>query len=232
MKNDKSQLSLQHIAIIMDGNRRWAKKRNLPVIAGHRAGADALQKIIEASIELNIKYLTVYAFSTENWNRAPEEVNDLMNLLREYLLKLEKDNEDRNAKIRIVGDKNRLDQDILTKINRLEDKTKNNTGITINIALNYGGRNEIIHAIKELSKEELDSLTIDSFNEKLYTYPSPDPDLIIRTAGEQRLSNFLLWQCAYSEFWFTNVLWPDFSKKHLEKAINDFSLRTRKFGGK
>jgi len=232
MKNDKSQLSLQHIAIIMDGNRRWAKKRNLPVIAGHRAGADALQKIIEASIELNIKYLTVYAFSTENWNRAPEEVNDLMNLLREYLLKLEKDNEDRNAKIRIVGDKNRLDQDILTKINRLEDKTKNNTGITINIALNYGGRNEIIHAIKELSKDELDSLTIESFSEKLYTYPSPDPDLIIRTAGEQRLSNFLLWQCAYSEFWFTDVLWPDFSKKHLEKAINDFSLRTRKFGGK
>jgi len=232
MKNDKSQGSLQHIAIIMDGNRRWAKKRNLPIIAGHRAGADALQRVIEASMELNIKHLTVYAFSTENWNRAPEEVNDLMNLLREYLVKLEKDNEDRNAKIRIVGDKNRLDEDILTKINRLEDKTKNNTGITINVALNYGGRNEIIHAIKELSKEELDSLTIDSFNEKLYTYPSPDPDLIIRTAGEQRLSNFLLWQCAYSEFWFTNVLWPDFSKKHLEKAINDFSLRIRKFGGK
>jgi len=232
MKNDKSQGSLQHIAIIMDGNRRWAKKRNLPVIAGHRAGADALQKIIEASIELNIKYLTVYAFSTENWNRAPEEVNDLMNLLREYLLKLEKDNEDRNAKIRIVGDKNRLDQDILTKINRLEDKTKNNTGITINIALNYGGRNEIIHAIKELSKEELDSLTIDSFNEKLYTYLSPDPDLIIRTAGEQRLSNFLLWQAAYSEFWYTDVLWPDFSKKDLENSISDYSNRIRKFGGK
>ena len=232
MKNDKSHTSLQHIAIIMDGIRRWAKKRNLPVIAGHRAGADALQRIIEASIELNIKFLTVYAFSTENWNRAPEEVNDLMNLLREYLVKLEKDNEDKNAKIRIVGDKNRLDKDILTKINRLEDKTKNNTGITINIALNYGGRNEIVHAIKELSKEELEGLTIDSFSEKLYTYPSPDPDLIIRTAGEQRLSNFLLWQCAYSEFWFTDVLWPDFSKKHLKKALNDFSLRIRKFGGK
>ena len=222
----------KHIAIIMDGNRRWARNKGLPIIAGHRAGADALQKIIEACMDIKIKYLTVYAFSTENWNRAPEEVRDLMNLLREYLVKLEKDNKDRNVKIRIIGDINRLDEDIRNKIITIQDKTKDNTGLVINIALNYGGRNEIIYAIKSLSKEELDKLTIESFSEKLYTYPSPDPDLIIRTAGEQRISNFLLWQCAYSEFWYTDVLWPDFSKKELEKAILDYSNRERKFGGK
>jgi len=222
----------RHIAIIMDGNRRWAKKRNLPIIVGHRTGADTLQKIIETCIDIKIEYLTVYAFSTENWNRAPEEVKDLMNLLREYLVKLEKDNKDRNVKIKIVGDINRLDEDIRNKIVALENRTKDNTGLVINIALNYGGRNEIIHAIKSLSKEELEKLTVDSFSEKLYTYPTPDPDLIIRTAGEQRISNFLLWQCAYSEFWYTDVLWPDFSKKDLEKAIFDYSSRDRKFGGK
>jgi len=155
-----------------------------------------------------------------------------MNLLREYLVKLEKDNKDRNVKIKIVGDINRLDEDIRNKIVALENRTKDNTGLVINIALNYGGRNEIIHAIKSLSKEELEKLTVDSFSEKLYTYPTPDPDLIIRTAGEQRISNFLLWQCAYSEFWYTDVLWPDFSKKDLEKAIFDYSSRDRKFGGK
>jgi len=222
----------RHIAIIMDGNRRWAKKRNLPIIVGHRTGADTLQKIIETCLDIKIEYLTVYAFSTENWNRAPEEVKDLMNLLREYLVKLEKDNKDRNVKIKIVGDINRLDEDIRNKIVALENRTKDNTGLVINIALNYGGRNEIIHAIKSLSKEELEKLTVDSFSEKLYTYPTPDPDLIIRTAGEQRISNFLLWQCAYSEFWYTDVLWPDFSKKDLEKAIFDYSSRDRKFGGK
>jgi len=222
----------KHIAIIMDGNRRWAKKRNLPIAMGHRAGADTLQKIIENCMDIGIKYLTVYAFSTENWNRSVEEVNDLMNLLREYLVKLEKDNKDRNVKIRIVGDINRLDEDIRNKIEILQDRTANNTGLVINIALNYGARNEIIHAIKSLSQKELEELSIESFNEKLYTYPSPDPDLIIRTAGEQRLSNFLLWQSAYSEFWYTDVLWPDFSKKDLTKAINDYSKRNRKFGGK
>ena len=222
----------KHIAIIMDGNRRWAKKKKMPVVAGHRAGANTLQNIIEDCMEIGIEYLTVYAFSTENWNRAPEEVNDLMNLLREYLVKLEKDNKDRNVKIRIVGDINRLDEDIRNKIVLLQDRTSENTGLVINIALNYGGRNEIIHAIKSLSLEELNNLSIERFNEKLYTYPSPDPDLIIRTAGEQRLSNFLLWQSAYSEFWYTDVLWPDFSKKELNKAILEYSKRNRKFGGK
>lgn len=222
----------KHIAIIMDGNRRWAKKKKLPISAGHRAGADTLQKIIEYFIDIGIEYLTVYAFSTENWNRSVEEVNDLMNLMREYLVKLEKDNKDRNVKIRIIGDINRLDEDIRNKILALENRTMSNTGLVINIALNYGGRNEIIHAIKSLSHDELESLSIESFNEKLYTYPSPDPDLIIRTAGEQRLSNFLLWQSAYAEFWYTDVLWPDFSKKDIDKAILDYSKRNRKFGGK
>lgn len=222
----------KHIAIIMDGNRRWAKKKKLPISAGHRAGADTLQKIIEYFIDIGIEYLTVYAFSTENWNRSVEEVNDLMNLMREYLVKLEKDNKDRNVKIRIIGDINRLDEDIRNKILALENRTMSNTGLVINIALNYGGRNEIIHAIKSLSHDELGSLSIESFNEKLYTYPSPDPDLIIRTAGEQRLSNFLLWQSAYAEFWYTDVLWPDFSKKDIDKAILDYSKRNRKFGGK
>lgn len=222
----------KHIAIIMDGNRRWAKKKKLPISAGHRAGADTLQKIIEYFIDIGIEYLTVYAFSTENWNRSVEEVNDLMNLMREYLVKLEKDNKDRNVKIRIIGDINRLDEDIRNKILALENRTMSNTGLVINIALNYGGRNEIIHAIKSLSHDELESLSIESFNEKLYTYPSPDPDLIIRTAGEQRFSNFLLWQSAYAEFWYTDVLWPDFSKKDIDKAILDYSKRNRKFGGK
>lgn len=222
----------KHIAIIMDGNRRWAKKKNLPIAMGHRAGANTLQKIIENCMEIGIKYLTVYAFSTENWNRSVEEVNDLMNLLREYLVKLEEDNKDRNVRIRIVGDINRLDEDIRNKIIILQEKTDKNSGLVINIALNYGGRNEIIHAIKSLSREELEELSIESFNKKLYTYPSPDPDLIIRTAGEQRLSNFLLWQSAYSEFWYTDVLWPDFSKKELNKAILEYSKRNRKFGGK
>ena len=221
-----------HIAIIMDGNRRWAKKRNLPIAAGHKAGAETLQKIIEVSMELGIKYLTVYAFSTENWKRDPKEVNDLMNLLREYLVKLEKDNEDKNSRICVIGDITRLDEDLQEKIKALQDKTKNNDGIVINVALNYGGRDEIINAIKRLSLEEIKELDADKFGKKLYTYLSPDPDLIIRTAGEQRLSNFLLWQCAYSEFWYTDVLWPDFSKKTLEKAIFDFGKRNRKFGGK
>lgn len=222
----------EHIAIIMDGNRRWAKKRNLPISIGHKTGAETLQRIIESCIDIEIKYLTVYAFSTENWNRSPEEVEDLMKLFRDYLIKVEKDNKDRNVRIRIIGDINRFDEDIRNKVISLQNKTKDNTGLVLNIALNYGGRNEIINAIKSLSKEELENLDIYSFSKKLYTYPSPDPDLIIRTAGEQRISNFLLWQCAYSEFWYTDVLWPDFSKENLIEAITDYSNRERKFGAK
>lgn len=229
---DKAVILPTHIAIIMDGNRRWAKKRNLPIGMGHKAGAETLQKVIESCIDIGIKYLTVYAFSTENWKRDPKEVSDLMNLLREYLAKLEKDNQDRNARICVIGDITKLDADLQEKINSIQEKTKNNTGITINVALNYGGRDEILNAIKRLNADEIKDLTVESFNKKLYTADSPDPDLIIRTAGEQRLSNFLLWQCAYSEFWYTDVLWPDFSRKTLENAISDFGKRNRKFGGK
>ena len=229
---DKGGILPTHIAIIMDGNRRWAKKRNLPIGMGHKAGAETLQKIIESCIDIGIKYLTVYAFSTENWKRDAKEVSDLMNLLREYLVKLEKDNQDRNARICVIGDITKLENDLQEKINSIQEKTKNNTGLTINVALNYGGRDEILNAIKRLSVDEIKNLTVESFNKKRYTADSPDPDLIIRTAAEQRLSNFLLWQCAYSEFWYTDVLWPDFSRKILENAISDFSKRNRKFGGK
>ena len=229
---DKVGVLPTHIAIIMDGNRRWAKKRNLPIGMGHKAGAETLQKIIESCIDIGIKYLTVYAFSTENWKRDAKEVSDLMNLLREYLAKLEKDNQDRNARICVIGDITKLENDLQEKINSIQEKTKNNTGLTINVALNYGGRDEILNAIKRLNSDEIKDLTVESFNKKLYTADSPDPDLIIRTAGEQRLSNFLLWQCAYSEFWYTDVLWPDFSRKTLENAISDFGKRNRKFGGK
>lgn len=229
---DKTIILPTHIAIIMDGNRRWAKKRNLPIAAGHKAGAETLQKVIETCIEIGIKYLTVYAFSTENWKRDPKEVSDLMDLLREYLVKLEKDNQDRNTKICVIGDITKLDSDLQDKIYSIQTKTSKNTGLTINVALNYGGRDEILNAIKKLSVDEIRNLTVKSFEEKLYTSGSPDPDLIIRTAGEQRLSNFLLWQCAYSEFWYTDVLWPDFSRETLENAIFDFNKRNRKFGGK
>ena len=229
---DKAVMLPTHIAIIMDGNRRWAKKRNLPIGMGHKAGAETLQKVIETCMDIGIKYLTVYAFSTENWKRDPKEVSDLMNLLREYLAKLEKDNQDRNARICVIGDITKLENDLQEKINSIQEKTKNNTGLTINVALNYGGRDEILNAIRKLTTDEIKNLTAESFNKKLYTADSPDPDLIIRTAGEQRLSNFLLWQCAYSEFWYTDILWPDFSRKILESAISDFSKRNRKFGGK
>lgn len=222
----------KHIAIIMDGNRRWAKGHNLPVVAGHRAGAETLRKIIEACMKYEIKYLTVYAFSTENWKRSPQEVADLMNLMREYLDKLERDNKDRNSRIKIIGDVTRLESDLQEKIKKLEESTKSNTGLTINVALNYGGRDEIVQAIKKLSDADIQSLSSENFSKFLYTSESPDPDLIIRTAGEQRLSNFLLWQAAYSEFYYTNVLWPDFSSEELEKALDAFSQRTRKFGGK
>ena len=221
-----------HVAIIMDGNRRWAKARGLPISAGHKAGAETLQKIIEGAEEIGIKFLTVYAFSTENWKRDAQEVNDLMNLLREYLDKLEKDNESRGVRICVIGDISRLDEDLQKKIDVLQRKAINNEGLVVNVALNYGGRDEIVNAIKSLNADEIKNLTPEMFSKKLYTYLSPDPDLIIRTAGEQRLSNFLLWQCAYSEFWYTDVLWPDFSKKVLKKAISDFSKRNRKFGGK
>jgi len=226
----------KHIAIIMDGNRRWAKKHNLPIKMGHKNGAESLRKIVDYSIKLGIEYITVYAFSTENWKRSEDEVNDLMGLLREYLDKIEKDNEDKNVKIKILGDINRLDSDIREKIIKLEEKTKNNTGLVFNIALNYGGRDEIIHAVLDITKDlmnnNIQEINEEIFSRYLYAGAIPDPDIILRTAGEKRLSNFLLWQCAYSEFIYTDVLWPDFSEKDLDGAIAEFNGRKRNFGGR
>lgn len=227
----------KHIAIIMDGNRRWAKKRMLPVKAGHKAGAETLKNLIEDCLDIGVKHLTVYAFSTENWKRSKDEVSALMVLLKEYLDKIEKEIEGKDVRINVMGKIAELEEDIYKRIVRLHENTRNNSNLTINIALNYGGRDEIISATKTLAIElkdgniELDDINEELFNNYLYSAASPDPDLIIRTAGEQRLSNFLLWQAAYSEFWYTDTYWPDFKKTDLLKAIEDFQKRTRKFGG-
>lgn len=227
----------KHIAIIMDGNRRWARKRMLPTKAGHKAGAEALQKIIEDCLDIGVEHLTVYAFSTENWKRSEDEVAALMGLLKEYLNKIEKDIKGKDVRINVMGKISELDKDIYEKIVHLHETTHNNSKLTFNIALNYGGRDEIINVAKTIAVElhegniKLEDINEKLFNQYLYSSKSPDPDLIIRTAGEQRLSNFLLWQAAYSEFWYTDTYWPDFKKEDLLKAIEDFQKRTRKFGG-
>ncbi|MBE5812453.1 MAG: di-trans,poly-cis-decaprenylcistransferase [Clostridiales bacterium] len=220
----------EHIAIIMDGNRRWAKKKSLPIKLGHKNGAEALRKIVEYSKQIGVKYLTVYAFSTENWKRSKEEVDDLMNLLREYLGKIEEDIAGKNIRAKIIGDKKRLDLDIQEKIRELEEKTKDCTALTFQIALNYGGRDEIVNAVNSIINDNVKEISEEIFERYLYTVNAPDPDLIIRTAGEKRISGFLLWQCAYSEFVWTDVLWPDFNEKDLDIAIEEFNKRIRKFG--
>lgn len=220
----------EHIAIIMDGNRRWAKQKALPIKLGHKNGAEALRKIVEYSRDIGVKYLTVYAFSTENWKRNKDEVDDLMNLLRDYLGKIEEDIKGKNIRAKIIGDITRLDEDIQAKIISLEEKTKDCTALTFQIALNYGGRDEIVNAVNKLIKNNVKEISEEAFEEYLYTTGAPDPDLIIRTAGEKRISGFLLWQCAYSEFVWTDVLWPDFKEKDLDLAIQEFNNRVRKFG--
>lgn len=220
-----------HIGIIMDGNRRWAKQRKLPIKLGHKNGAETLKKIVEYCKEIGVNYLTVYAFSTENWNRSQEEVNDLMNLLSEYLDKIEKDIDGKNIRVKILGDITRLDEELQKKIIRLEDITKDNTSLNFLIALNYGGRNEIVNAVNRILESKLEHVSEEIFENYLYTANIPDPDLIIRTAGEKRISGFLLWQCAYSEFVWSDVLWPDFSEQDLDIAIAEFNKRVRKFGG-
>lgn len=223
----------KHIGVIMDGNGRWAKKRGLPRSAGHSAGADALKKIVTECNKMGIKYITVYAFSTENWSRPKEEVDFLMNLLLDYLKNAEKTLAGENVVIRAIGSRAELTEEIQEQIIKTENFTKNNTGIVMNIALNYGGREEIINAVKKIcdsgvASEEIDEKLFESY---LYTKDQPDIDLLIRTSGEQRLSNFLLWQNSYSEFWFTDKLWPDFKKADLYSAILDFQNRNRRFGG-
>jgi undecaprenyl diphosphate synthase len=227
----------KHIAIIMDGNGRWARQKNKSRNAGHRAGAKTLQIISEAANDLGVAHLTVYAFSTENWSRPKEEVSGLMNLLREYLKHHIRESRKNNIRVEIIGDRTKLDQDIQKKIQELEDTTKEKNGMTLHIALNYGSRDEITRAVKKISNdilenkwtvEEVDQDLISSY---LDTAGIPEPDLLIRTSGEQRISNFLLWQIAYSELHFSNKLWPDFSIEDLYQIIEEYQKRNRRFGG-
>lgn len=227
----------RHVAIIMDGNGRWAKSRNLPRTMGHKAGVEAIIDILKEADRLGIKYITLYAFSTENWKRPKDEVNAIMKLLVQYL-KLEIDEMDRNGVvIKVIGDISKLPTECIQEIEKASERTKNNTGVIMNIALNYGGRDEIVRAVKNIIKDKeegkfsIDSIDEDLFSNYLYTNYMPDPDIIIRPSGEQRLSNFLLWQCAYSEFWYSNINWPDFSPKDLRRAIYDYQKRNRRFGG-
>lgn len=240
-KKNKNEIDLtrlpQHIGVIMDGNGRWARRRGLPRSAGHSAGADALKKIITEANNLGVKYITVYAFSTENWKRPKEEVDYLMSLLLDYLRNAEKTLAGENVVIRAIGSRKELSQEIRDQIIKTEEFTKNNTGIVMNIALNYGAREEITNAVREIcedvknGKTDIDSITDKMVENYLYTKGQPDVDLLIRTSGEQRLSNFMLWQVSYAEMWFTNKLWPDFKPKHLRQAIYDFQNRGRRFGG-
>jgi undecaprenyl diphosphate synthase len=227
----------KHIAIIMDGNGRWAKQRNLPRTMGHKAGVETIRKVIKEANKLGIKYLTLYAFSTENWKRPNDEVSALMKLLVEYLKNELEELNKNEVVINILGDIDKLPSDAQREIRKAIVTTKDNIGISLNIAFNYGGRDEILRAVnlvlEEVKKGNIneDSISEDIFEKYLYTYNIPDPDLIIRPSGEQRISNFLLWQCAYSEFWYSNVCWPDFKEEHLHKAIYDYQHRDRRYGG-
>ena len=225
----------QHVAIILDGNGRWAKAKGMPRNYGHAQGSKNVEKICEEAWRMGIKYLTVYAFSTENWNRPKEEVNALMKLLRNYMKTCLKTAAKNDMKVRVIGDITKLDEDIQKRILELEEATKNNGGLNFQIAINYGSRDEITRAVRTLAEdvkegklmpEEVNEACIERY---LDTHDIPDPDLLIRTSGEQRLSNYLLWQLAYTEFYFTDVPWPDFSKQELEKAIEQYNRRDRRY---
>ena len=228
----------EHIAIIMDGNRRWAKQRGMDPKLGHKEGVKALENIALYANKIGLKYLTVYAFSTENWKRAEDEVGALMILLQTYLDKFSKKAESENIKIKVLGDIEVLNPGLKNQIKESIERTKNNTGLTLNIAFNYGGRAEIIRATKELAKSVKENkLNIDDINEQefeklLYTAGQPEPDLLIRTGGELRISNFLPWQIVYSEFYFTDKYWPEFDDNALLEAIYEFQKRNRRFGAK
>ena len=226
----------KHIAIIMDGNRRWARAQGKPASFGHKAGAKTLENIVRYANKIGLEHITVYAFSTENWKRAEDEVNALMLLLQNYLDDYSKRADSENIKVKILGDITVLSQNMQKSIINCMERTKNNTGVTFNIALNYGGRDEIIKAVKNIASQvKNNELEIDSINEEiiannLYTEGQPDPDLLIRTSGEIRLSNFLPWQLVYSEFLFIDKNWPDFTEEDLDNAIIEYQKRTRKFG--
>ncbi len=227
----------EHIGIIMDGNGRWAKKRGLPRRFGHREGAKVLEKITRFAGDIGIRYITYYAFSTENWKRPDSEVHSLMRLMVEYLDDYERLLGGEDIRIRIIGKREGLSDEILEKIDIVENATRQNSKITMNIAINYGGREDILNAVKALASKvekgeiKADDITEQDICDNLYTYYMPDPDLIIRPSGELRLSNFLMWQSAYSEFWFSDINWPDFTKDDFLRAISDFQKRNRRYGG-
>ena len=227
----------QHVAIILDGNGRWAKSKGMPRNYGHIEGAKTVEKICEAAWDMGVKYLTVYAFSTENWKRPKEEVDALMKLLRNYMKNCLKTASKNNMAVRVIGDKTGLDEDIREKIEELEKVSSTNTGLHFQIAINYGSRDEIVRSVRkvmedvEAGKIEADQMDEAMFDSYLDTAGIPSPDLLIRTSGEQRLSNFLMWQLAYTEFYFTEVPWPAFTKEDLEKAIEKYNSRDRRFGG-
>ena len=226
----------KHVAIILDGNGRWAKKKRMPRNYGHAQGSKNVEKICEIAYKMGIEYLTVYAFSTENWKRPQDEVDALMKLLQTYLDTSVKTSMKNNMCVRVIGDKAMLSEEIKHSIEQLERASRDNTGLKFQVAINYGSRDEILRAIKAIAmdvkekKTEIDHIDEITFEKYLDTRDIPDPDLLIRTSGEQRLSNFLLWQSAYTEFYFTDVLWPDFNEKELQKAIEYYNSRTRKFG--
>ena len=226
-----------HLGIIMDGNGRWAKKRALPRSTGHKAGANTFRTITKYCSKIGIKHLTVYAFSTENWKRPVNEVNFLMNLFKQYLDECLSDFKEENIKVLFLGDKSVFSDDLRKLMCEVEESSKNCTGMTLNIAMNYGGRNEILMALNSIlddikeNKTFAEKISESMISERLYTKGQPDPDLIIRPSGEYRISNFLLWQSAYSEFIFSNKLWPDYTVEDLDKALVEYSLRNRRFGG-
>lgn len=228
--------NVEHIAIIMDGNGRWAKRQGLPRSMGHKKGAEIVKEIAKAANEKGVKFLTLYAFSTENWGRPKDEVDTLMSLLRQYLKTDLSELKKNNIRIRFIGERNMLDADIVQNMHRLERETQDNTGMCLCLAISYGARQEILQAAQklaalvkngDLSESDVD---IQNFSAMLYTYEMPDPDIVIRTSGEQRISNFLLWQAAYAEFFFTKTLWPDFSAQELDDIIEQFKSRERRYG--
>ncbi|MCM1003828.1 MAG: isoprenyl transferase [Candidatus Gastranaerophilales bacterium] len=230
MKELVEKNNLKHIAIIMDGNRRWAKERNLPSAVGHKKGVDALKAAMRACDDFGIKYLTVYAFSTENWNRKPEEVNFLMDLLGQTLKNELKEMHENNVVISFIGDTTQLSKKLQEILANAVETTKNNTGVNLQIAFNYGSRAEIVKAVKEIVESGEKEITEETISKHLYTANIPDPDLLIRTGGEMRVSNYLLWQIAYSEFIVLEKFWPEFNKETLAECIQEFNRRNRRFG--
>ncbi|MDD4362908.1 MAG: polyprenyl diphosphate synthase [Atribacterota bacterium] len=241
-KEKQNISNIRHLAIIMDGNRRWAKKRNLPSFIGHKAGLNTIKMVIEESIKSDIEILTLYAFSTENWKRSSKEVNSLMDIFYESIIR-EEDNLIKNSiKVKFIGIRDNLSKKLINAMVDLEKKTSENIKLILNIAINYGGRNEICNAVKIICKKysqmsldeslsEIDRLNENIIEKHLFTTGIPDPDLLIRTGGEKRISNFLLWQLAYTELWFTDTYWPDFNSEEFHNSIKDYEKRVRKFGG-